>query len=478
MMGRIYKVYKSSLSLLIGVIPVVLNATNHTKPNVLMIVVDDLRPELGCYGVDAIKTPKIDSLANHSLLFYNAYCNAPVSGASRASMLTGLYPKFPERFTHAYTYAEKDAPNAISIPQWFKDNGYYTISNGKVFHNVDDHSSAWSETPWRVNMEGYESYWAVYNKWELWMSDVSGRTIHPKTMRGPFYESANVPDSAYQDGKVALKTISDLRRLKEIGKPFFLACGFWRPHLPFNAPEKYWDLYERDDIPLADNFYRSKELPQQVKAPTEINAYGGVVEDESAEDFQRLAKHGYYACVSYVDAQIGLLLNELQSLSLAESTIVIIFGDHGWHLGENSFWGKHTLMRRSTQVPLIIKVPGKKRGKSTAMVELVDIYPTLCDLAGIPKPKEQLQGSSFAPVFDDSEFKTKEAIFVQWGNGNNAVNDSYSYTKWVINGDIEAEMLFDHKNDPKENHNVVKNLSYKPMKKYLSDVIDHIRSKL
>lgn len=469
---------RRAIPLLLAAIPVAGSAAGHKKPNILMIVVDDLRPELGSYGVEAVKTPVMDALAGESMLFKNAYCNAPVSGASRASMMTGLYPKFPERFTHAFTYAEKDAPNAIPVSQWFKDHGYYTLSNGKVFHNVDDHTSSWSEEPWRVNMEGYESHWAVYNKWELWMSDVSARTIHPKTMRGPFHESAEVPDSAYQDGKVALKTIADLRRMKEKGQPFFLAAGFWRPHLPFNAPKKYWDLYSRDEIPLADNFYRSENLPAQVRNPTEINSYGGVSEDKSDEAFQRLAKHGYYACVSYVDAQIGLILDELKALSLDESTIVIIFGDHGWHLGENSFWGKHTLMRRSTQIPLIMHVPGKRTGKADAMVELVDLYPTLCELAGIPMPEQQLQGSSFAPLFHDEGFKGKEAVFVQWGNGDNAINSRYSYAKWGRDGDVNAEMLFDHQLDLQENKNVVEEDAFQPMRRYLSNLIDSIRKRL
>lgn len=467
-----------TFSLLAGLPAIAGYGQNDARPNVLLIMVDDLRPELGCYGEEAIRTPVMDSLANHSLLFRNAYCNAPVSGASRASMLTGLYPKLPERFTHAYTYAEKDAPDAIPLPRWFRDHGYHTLSNGKVFHNVDDHATAWSEQPWRVHREGYESHWAVYNKWELWMSDVSARTIHPKTMRGPFYESAEVSDSAYQDGKVALKTIADLRRMKEQNQPFFLACGFWRPHLPFNAPKKYWDLYNREEIPLADNFYRSEGLPQQVKAPTEINSYGGVG-DKSEEDFQRLAKHGYYACVSYVDAQIGLLLNELRELSLEESTIVVILGDHGWQLGEHSFWGKHTLMKRSTQIPLIIYLPGQKGAKSDLMVELVDLYPTLCDLTGIPQPEGQLQGLSFAPSFTDSRFKGKEAVFVQWGNGDNAINRRYSYAKWRDKrNDTEAEMMFDHQRDPEENRNVADERAYRPMKNHLSRLIDHLRSKL
>ncbi len=458
--------------------PALVSAANPSQSNVLFIVVDDLRPELGAYGVEAIKTPHLDRLAGESVLFENAYCNAPVSGASRASMLTGLYPDLPSgRFTHAFSYAEKDAPEAIPLSRWFTDHGYYTVSNGKVFHNVSDHADSWSEHPWRVNMEGYETHWAEYNKWELWMSDVSARTLHPKTMRGPFYESADVPDSAYQDGKVALKTIDDLRRLKKKEEPFFLACGFWRPHLPFNAPKKYWDLYDRESIPLAENSQRPEGLPNQVRTPTEINSYGGVG-DKSLEEFQRLAKHGYYACVSYVDAQIGLILDELDRLSLSENTIVVVVGDHGWHLGEHSFWGKHTLMKRSLHVPLILKVPDGETGATSSMVELVDLYPTLCDLAGLPHPEDQFQGESFAPLFHDTRYKTKEAVFSQWGTGNTAINDRYSYTKWLKEGEKENEMFYDHKLDPEENENAVHEPAYRPIIRYLSDFIDYIKNSL
>lgn len=220
-------------------------------------------------------------------------------------------------------------------------------------------------------------------------------------------------------------------------------------------------------------------MPQHgVKAPAEINSYGGVG-NKSEKAFQRLAKHGYYACVNYVDTQIGLLLEELKKLSMEESTIVVILGDHGWQLGEHSFWGKHTLMKRSTQIPLIIHLPGKKVGKSDSMVERVDLYPTLCDLAGIPQPEGQLQGLTFAPVFTDSHFKGKEAVFVQWENGDNAINSRYGYTKWRDQKNVtQAEMMFDHQRDSQENNNIADEEAYRPTKKYLSRLIDHLRSKL
>lgn len=195
------------------------------KMNVLFLMADDMRPELGCYGVKEVKTPNIDRFAASGLLFQNAYCNIPVSGASRASLLTGVYPHYPNRFVNYSAYASKDCPTAIPISRWFTSHGYYTISNGKVFHHLSDHANSWSEPPYRKHPDGYDVYWAEYNKWELWMNEVSARTINPKTMRGPFCEWAEVPDTAYDDGKLALKAIADLKRLKEQGKPFLY--GMW-----------------------------------------------------------------------------------------------------------------------------------------------------------------------------------------------------------------------------------------------------------
>ena len=272
------------------------------KMNVLFLMADDMRPELGCYGVKEVKTPNIDRFAASGLLFQNAYCNIPVSGASRASLLTGVYPHYPDRFVNYSAYASKDCPTAIPISRWFTSHGYYTISNGKVFHHLSDHANSWSEPPYRKHPDGYDVYWAEYNKWELWMNEASARTINPKTMRGPFCEWAEVPDTAYDDGKLALKAIADLKRLKEQGKPFFMACGFWKPHLPFNAPKKYWDLYDREKIPVANNRFRPKDLPNEVKNSTEIYAYARTT---TADDisFQKEAKHGYYLYLRHTQTE-------------------------------------------------------------------------------------------------------------------------------------------------------------------------------
>lgn len=227
-------------------------AANKKHMNVLFVMADDLRPEMGCYGVKDIHTPNFDRFAKSAVLFDNAFCNAPVSGASRASVLTGMYPNYPTRFISYTSKACVDAPDAIPISGWLTSHGYHTVSNGKIMHHIEDHADSWSEAPWRWHPDGYDVYWAEYNRWELWLNSESGKHINPRTMRGPFCESADVPDSAYDDGHVLAKTLVDLRRLRDMGKPFFLACGFWKLHLPFCAPKKYWDMYP--SVPMAANY--------------------------------------------------------------------------------------------------------------------------------------------------------------------------------------------------------------------------------
>lgn len=430
------------------------------KTNVLLLIVDDLRTELGCYGAPQVKTPYIDRLANRGTLFPNAYCNVPVSGASRASLLTGVYPDFPERFTIADTYAQEDASWATPMPQAFRDNGYHAVSIGKVFHHTDDHEDVWSEKPWAISPNTKD--WAEYNKWELWLNEESGKNLNPKNNRGPYCEMADVPDSLYEDNKIARKAMADLQRLKESDTPFFMAVGFRRPHLPFNAPKKYWDLYKREEIYIASNRYRSEGLPEQVLSSQEIFQYTKTNNSEE-EAFHREARHAYYACVSFVDAQIGLVLNRLEELGLDDNTIVVLLGDHGWHLGEHTFWGKHNLMNHATRSPLIVRVPGNKAGRPEGVVEFVDIYPLLCDVCGIPSPAT-LQGKSLLPMIKDPSETVKPYAVVQWGKAVNIVDENYNYAQWT-DGDnrVETEMLFDHKTDPDENRNCVKDESYRSL---------------
>lgn len=427
--------------------------TANKKTNVLFIIADDLRPELGCYGIPSVQTPNIDRLARQSLLFERAYCNIPVSGASRACLFTGMYPQYPDRFTSFDAWASEDCPSAIPLSQWFTQNGYYTVSNGKVFHNLQDHAQTWSEPPFRVHPQGYGKDWAVYNKWERWLNEASGQSIHPKTLRGPYCERAAVPDTAYEDGKLALKTVADLARLKNQETPFFLVCGFWKPHLPFNAPAKYWDLYDRDSIPMASNPFLPTHLPSQVKPSTEITQYASVG-DMTEASFQKEAKHGYYACVSFIDAQVGLLLDALDNNDLTDNTIIVLIGDHGWHLGEHAFWGKHNLLDNATRVPLLVSVPGGKTGRTSHVVSLVDLYPLLCDLCGLPQPKYQLEGTSFARLLQpkNATHSHKSQALIYWEQGTCRVNSRFSHSWWPDG----TQMLFDNKKDPAQNHNIAK----------------------
>ncbi len=427
------------------------------KKNVLFIFVDDLRTELGCYG-SPVQTPNIDRLASQSVVFRNAYCNVPVSGASRASLLTGVYPDFErKRFVDAETYSQNDLPGVTTLPQAFKEQGYHTVSLGKVFHHHDDRTDSWSETPWIVSPASGD--WATYNKWNVWKKTVEEKDLHPRSHRGPYYESADLPDSCYEDNTIARKAIQKLGELKERKEPFFLAVGFRKPHLPFIAPQKYWDLYEEDSIAIAGNRYRPSGLPKQVQSSREICQYTQT-NDTSSEAFHRKTRHAYYACVSFVDAQIGLVLDELKRLRLDRNTIVVLLGDNGWHLGEHDFWGKHTLLKESTHVPLIIKGPGWKHACSQSIVEFVDIYPTLCKACHIPLPSH-LQGKSFLPTLVQPQKKHRPYAYIQWVKGENLVDGRYSYAEWHNDArQLTGKLLFDHQADPDENRNAATSEQY------------------
>lgn len=406
------------------------------KPNILFIAIDDLRPELGCYGATQVISPSIDKLAGESLIFNRAYCNIPVCGASRASLMTGILPT-KDRFVDYLSRADEDVPNAQTLPQVLKSSGYTTLSNGKIFHNSRDASDrSWSEKPWQSKVKTSASFDPTNNQ-------TNGK--------GRIYESPDVDDNAYADAKTAEKTINDLKRLKEAGKPFFLACGFVRPHLPFYAPKKYWDLYNRDSIQIATNRYRPENAPKQLNSSGEFRGYNYGEYDPKTEAFHKMMKHGYLASVSYSDKLVGDVLKELERLGLAENTIVVIWGDHGWHLGEHEFWGKHNTLHNALQVPLIIKVPGVTSGKHTkALVETVDVFPTLCELAKVEIPAS-VMGISFKGVLKDPTIDFREGVYARFKVADAIVTKGFNYSIYE-NGE---EMLYNHKIDPQENVNVI-----------------------
>jgi arylsulfatase A-like enzyme len=367
-------------------------AAGSRKPNVLFLAVDDLRPQLGCYGHQRMISPNIDKLASEGVTFLRSYCQVPVCGASRASLLTGTRPT-ANRFLGYATWAEKDLPGALSVAEHFRNNGYHTISNGKIFHHRADCRNGWSEEPWHPK-----------GNWRNYLLEENQRLNRRKSKpAGPAYECADVPDNAYFDGQVADKGISDLRRLEREDKPFFLALGFLKPHLPFNAPKKYWDMYKPQEIDLADNPFRPKGAPDAALHNWgELRAYHGIPpKGPLSEELARKLVHGYYACVSYTDAQIGRVVGELDRLGLRENTVVVLWGDHGWNLGEHGLWCKHCNFETSLHSPLIVTGPGIAGGsKSNALTEYLDIYPSLCELCDLPQPGH-LQGRSFVPLLEN-----------------------------------------------------------------------------
>jgi len=422
-----------------------------TKSNVLFLPIDDLRPQLGCYGHPQMATPHLDALAETGVRFTQAYCQVPVCGATRASLLTGVRPT-RARFRDYRTVVDDDLPGALTLPQHFRQHGYTCISLGKVFHHTHDTAErSWSETPWhpRTRREGN---WRDYQ-------DPAHRAqaeAHPRGCGVP-YECADAPDSAYFDGKTADRAIAELARLAGAGQPFFLAAGFLKPHLPFNAPKRYWDYYRRSEVPLADNPFRPDGAPDEAMHNWgELRAYFDVpAEGPLPEEMARALVHGYYAATSYTDAQIGRVLAELDRLGLADSTIVVVWGDHGWQLGEHGLWCKHCNFRTSLNAPLIIRAPGGRRGTpAEGIVEFLDVFPTLCDLCGLPVP-DRLQGTSLVPVLEGASPTIKDAAYCRYFAGDSVRAGRHLYTEWLDgDGRIAARMLYDHEADPDENTNI------------------------
>ncbi len=448
------------------------------KLNILFIAVDDLRLQAGIYGQSQMITPSLDHLGNKGVVFTKAYCSVPVCGASRASLLSGLRPT-PSRFVNYYTKKDADAPGVPSLPMWFKENGYTTLSRGKIYHHKEDDINAWSEVPYLPKIgTGWQSY---LTKESNTIIESNKTPSNPNQIIGPAFEAADVEDNGYPDGMLADKAIEDLKSFSESGEPFFLALGFWKPHLPFNAPKKYWDLYNEEDMPLANNPFMPENAPAEARHEwNELRGmYDGIPKEGPVSDV--LAKkliHGYYACVSYTDAQIGKVLSELDRLGLAENTVVVLWGDHGWHLGEHGLWCKHCNFDKVLNAPLMIKAPGKAKGaKTNTLAEFIDIYPTLCELSGLELPAH-LHGKSLVPVLDDPSTSHKEAVFSRYHNAESVITNDYLYTTWVKDGEFVSQMLYDHKNDPAENVNVAEKPEYKKVVEKMKRLLDEKNAKL
>lgn len=442
------------------------------RPNVLFIAVDDLRPQMRCYGEKQMVTPHLDRLAERGVRFDRAYCNIAVCGASRASLMSGLRPT-PTRFTSYLTRIDKDAPDVPSLPMTFKQAGYYTVTNGKVYHQKGDDARAWSEPDWRPDKSG------------LWYSLKKNRDLNTaRRSRGPAYEAAEAPDDQYPDYDTATKTINDLQRLSKRDEPFFLACGFFKPHLPFVAPKKYYDLYDHKDIRLPGNMQFPVGLSDAFAYSWgEMRAYHGIPKSGPvSNDAARQLIHHYYACVSFVDAQVGRLLDEVDRLGIADNTIIILWGDHGWQLGEHGFWCKHTNFEVATRVPLIVVAPGMapavEGGRACErLVEFIDLYPTLCDLAGLEKP-DHLQGKSMAPLLKDVDAAHKDMIFTRHGGGDAVRDDRYRYMEMRADrgrGELRGVGFFDLQTDPQENTSIAADPVHARALYRLRDMLNAVR---
>ena len=423
-------------------------------PNVLFIAIDDLRPQLACYGQKQMHTPNFDALAKRSVLFDRAYCMVPTCGASRASLMTGMRPS-PARFISYTARADRETPDAVTLNTIFKRSGYTTISLGKVFHFVDDNESGWSESPWRSKLDDYHN--APLQ--ESAIAEHRRKYPNRKKVRGMPYESFEASDSQYRDHETTSKAIEYLERFSRSEKPFFLAVGFNKPHLPFCAPKRYWDLYQPDDIQLPLNDAPPAGAPLgAVHASGELRAYAtippsGAVSVETA----RSLIHGYYACVSFVDAQLGRIMKHLDESGLADNTIIVLWGDHGWQLGEHGMWNKHSCFETSMHAPLMIAAPGFARAmRCSSLTEFIDIYPTLCDLSGIAVPT-QVQGVSLRPWLEDPSHDGKSQAVGRFQSGDTVRSDRYRYTEYRGEGGrghLTGTMLYDHRLDPAENTNL------------------------
>ncbi len=431
-------------------------AATGPKPNVLFIAVDDLRPELNCYGRDYIKSPNIDRLAKMGMAFDRAYVQQAVCSPSRSSLMTGTRPdstKVWDLVTH-FRVAE---PNIVTIPEHFKKNGYFVQGMGKIFHPGYDDPRSWS-VEWQTPKA------PTYAK--LKTEDVPDEDAQ-KSKGGPPFEAGEVADNFYKDGMVAELAVATLKTLAKKPEPFFLAVGFAKPHLPFVSPKKYWDLYDPAKIQLAPNPYHPEDAPDWALTTSgELRNYTGTpAKGPMGDVLARQLKHGYYASVSYTDAQIGKVLDELDRQGLTKNTVIVLWGDHGWKLGEHGEWAKHSNFENDTNAPLLMYAPGMKASNkhSKALVEFVDIFPTLSELAGLPLPTH-LEGVSFKPLLDKPDMPWKPAAFSQYPRGKERMGysmrtDRYRFTVWVGRQDhsrIDAVELYDHQVDPQENTNIAK----------------------
>ncbi len=463
---------KSTLLLLSSFL--ILHSSFAARPNVLFIAVDDMRPELGCYGNKIVKTPNIDRIAARGIVFNKAYCQQAVCSPSRTAILTGLRPDVTKVWD-LETHFRVAQPDCITLPQHFKANGYHCAALSKIYHSGFEDGRSWNEPHWYPKGRAVDTDLADWTKQIVTKHDVNAEEYSaPKEggelrkngkgpKKGPAYEVSPKEDDQLPDGATAAEAVKRLAALKSKSEPFFLAVGFLKPHLPFVAPKKYWDLYDPNTIPVPTTDKLPAGSPEFAGHTNgELHAYPGVPkENPIPADFAKTLRHGYYACISYTDAQIGKVLDALDKEGLADNTIIVLWGDHGWQLGDHGLWHKHTNFEIAARAPLLISVPGSKTAgkKCEAPVEFVDVYPTLADVCGLPIPSG-LGGSSLKTFIENPAARATDVAISQYPRsapegpvmGYSIRNERYRATFWrERNGSkIVATELYDEQADPTE----------------------------
>lgn len=428
--------------------------------NLLFIAIHDLQPLLNCYGNDQMHTPNIDRLAARGVRFDKAFCQFPVCGASRASLMTGLRPR-PGRFEKFYTRADEDAPGIPTIIHHLKSQGYQLHATSTVFHSPEDYRDLWdsyAESQLPATPEPFyseESRRAIAEDAKL---GAMGKSPYGKGV--PPFDCADIADEAQADGEAAQQAVTKLAALSRSRQPFMYAYGSLNVHLPFRAPKRYWDLYDRDKIELSDHAVFPDDVPDQtIHEWAELRQYVGMpLEGPLSDDQARTLTHGYMADISYLDAQIGKLIRALDDNGLAEDTAIVLWVDHGFSLGEHGLWSKHTVYETSLAVPLIMHIPWMPETAGTTVtrvVENLDIYPTVCDILDLPKP-DHLQGRSLMPLIGNPDCDWDAFAFSRGYGGESIRTDGFRYSEWPREGGA-ARVLFDHRENDREEVNLADN---------------------
>ena len=483
--------------------------SQHARPNILFVSIDDLRPSLGAYGDEIAHSPHIDQLAAEGFTFRNVFTQSAVCAPSRASLMTGLRPD-STRVWHLGDKFREINPATVTMPQYFSRQGYHTVNIGKIFHNYMPDSISWDEPDLRparfvrpewLGRDGETFYISEEVQRSQEIKRDSLLKLRPKRYAdgwntGPAWEAADVHASLYYDGaqtELAKKTLS---RLATMDQPFYMGLGYFRPHLPFAVPKKYWDLYDREQMPLPTN----PNIPQGSPLHTmnsmyELRHYDGfhhighpTSDYRMSEDTIRILRHGYYASVSYVDALLGDLLEHMKKIGLYENTIIVVWGDHGWKLGDHNSWGKMTNYNIDLKVPVIVRYPNQpnRGGETYQFTELVDLFPSICDLAGVKIP-DYMQGTSFVPLIKEPSRPWKKAAFSQFHRrpkvsadgqrymGYSINTKNYHYIEWYSwdhtkgeRGAFKGAELFHTAKDPNETINLVNDEGYEQVITQLS----------